>query len=76
MRFGSVQSGFESQYPDNFEQSEKYSGGVSEQTALLASGIRTAESCFYSNKNRRAGAQTKLFDEKVLVEGEIPSSDN
>jgi len=31
---------------------------------------RTAESYFQSFENRRAGAQTKLFDEKVLVKGE------
>jgi len=41
---------------------------LSKQTALLASGNRTAESCFQSFENRRAGDQTKLFDEKVLVE--------
>jgi len=40
---------------------------------LLTSWNRTAESCFSSKKNRRAGAQTKLFDEKVLVEGDMRS---
>jgi len=25
---------------------------------------RTAELCFFSRKNKRAGAQTKIFDEK------------
>ena len=31
---------------------------------------RTAELCFFTRKNKRAGAQTKLFDEKVLVAGD------
>ena len=35
-------------------------------------GIRTVESYFSSKKNRRAGAQTKLSDGEILVEGEIP----
>ena len=34
----------------------------------LACGNRTAESYFLTKENRRAGDQTKLFDEKVLVE--------
>ena len=40
----------------------------SKQTALLACRNRTAESYFLSKENRRAGDQTKLFDEKVLGE--------
>ena len=39
-------------------------------TAPHASWTRTTEPYFYNNKNRRVGAQTKLFDEKVLVAGE------
>jgi len=42
----------------------------SKQTTLLACRDRTAESYFLTKENRRAGAQTKLFDEKVLVEGD------
>jgi len=47
----------------------------SKQTALLAYRSRTAESYFSRKKNRRAGAQTKLFDEKVLVEGDKATAD-
>ena len=43
---------------------------VSKQTTLLACRTRTAESCFSSKKNRRAGAQTNLSGGENLVEGE------
>jgi len=33
-------------------------------------GTRTAESCFFSRKNRRAGAQTEECDGTTRVEGE------
>jgi|GEM_PF-6452167 len=33
-----------------------------------------AEAINFQQKIWRGGAQTKLFDEKVLVEGEIPSA--
>jgi len=45
---------------------------LSKQTALLASGRRTAELYFFSRKNERAGAQTNLSDGENLVEGDIP----
>jgi hypothetical protein len=44
-----------------------------EQANCLACEVkRTAELCLASRQNKRAGAQTKLFDEKVLVAGDSP----
>ena len=36
-------------------------------------GDRTTEYDFYSSKNQWVGAQTKFFDEKILVEGDTPT---
>lgn len=47
----------------------------SKQTALLACRNRTTEVYFLSRENKRVGDQTKLFDEKVLVEGDKATAD-
>ena len=43
---------------------------LKQSICILCVRTRTAESCFQNFENRRAGDQTKLFDEKVLVEVE------
>jgi len=44
--------------------------GATQANYFACVGIRTAERYFFSRKNERAGAQTKLSDGEALVEGD------